>query len=47
MNQYIEHIRNEIIEAVTTTKDEETLQLIYGLLMNASELNSEECLSTS
>lgn len=46
MNQYIDYLRNTIIEAVTTTKDEEMLQLIYGMLMNA-ETTSEECPSTS
>ena len=42
MNQYTEYIRNAILEAVTTTKDEELLKIIYGLLMesNLSPSNS-------
>lgn len=46
MNQYIDYIRNEIIEIVTSTNDETTLQMIYGILMT-SESNSEECPSAS
>lgn len=46
MNQYIDYLRNTIIEAVTTTQDEEMLQLIYGMLMN-TETTSEEYPSTS
>lgn len=44
MEQYIEYIRQTIIETVTNTQDESTLQLIYGLLMNATQ---EECSLTS
>lgn len=47
MDQYIEYIRKTIIETVTTTSDEKTLMLIYGILMNTSNINSKECPSTS
>ena len=41
MEQYIEYIRQTIIDTISSTTDEETLQLIYGMLM------SRECSSTS
>ena len=44
MNQYIEYIRQAILETINTTKDEETLQLIYGILMNST---TSECSSAS
>lgn len=44
MEQYIEYIRQTIIETVTNTQDESTLQLIYDLLMSTTQ---EECSSTS
>lgn len=47
MNQYIDYIRNAIIETVTATKDETTLQMIYSILMQSHETNSEEVQSAS
>ena len=34
MEQYIEHIRQKIIEAVTETDDQKMLYYVYGLLMS-------------
>lgn len=41
MEQYIEYIRNTIINTVAGTNDEETLKLIYGLLMNMQSSPTE------
>lgn len=47
MDQYIDYIRNVIIETVTSTKDETTLQMIYGILMQSSSTDPEEVPSAS
>ena len=33
MDQYIEYMKDTIIETITHTTDTEMLQLVYGLLM--------------
>lgn len=35
MEQYIEYVREKILDTVTSTTDKETLLLIYGILMEA------------
>lgn len=48
MEQYIEFIRQTIIKTILNTKDEKTLHLIYGMLMNSNiPINQEECSSIS
>lgn len=39
MEQYIEYIKQTIIDAISNTTDEEILNMIYGLLMN--NINAE------
>ncbi len=46
MNQYIEYIREAIIETVTYTNDSDLLNMIYGIMMN-NEPSQEECPSVS
>lgn len=41
MDQYMEYMKQVIIETITTTKDKDTIQLIYGLLMKSESSQVE------
>lgn len=47
MEQYLEYMKQVIIDSITTTNDKETILLIYGLLMKADSTNQAECPSAS
>lgn len=41
MDQYLEYMKQTIIEKVPTTKDKELIQLIYGMLMKSDSSQVE------
>lgn len=47
MEQYLEYMKQAIIDKVTITKDKDTILLIYGLLMKADSTSQAEYPSAS
>lgn len=46
MDQYLEYMKQVIIETIPNTTDKELIQLIYGMLMK-SDSSQVECPSAS